>query len=182
MSFLRKRDSSFCEEFGRVSAVAVIFVVVIAALVPVAVIGWQEVYQQLIEVSPPKIEFIEKPRGVGIAPARLVIKFTDKDAGLDGVIVRAIQSGKERVIKETNQLGGKSEFTLTILLQGREDGLREGPLQIQIRAFDRSLWSNRAEKVLDYMVDYRRPIIEVLSEQHNGQVGGSQLLLYRAVV
>lgn len=168
------------ESRGRISFLTLILIVSLAALIPVALIGWTEVYQGFVEHSPPVITILEQPRGIGKAPVRLIIKVEDTGAGIDEVVVRATQKDKTREIERRSSGGAKSQ-TLTLHFPGQESGFEEGSVKFEIRAFDRTLWNNRGEKTLELPVDYRAPIVEVLSAQHNARVGGSQLLLYRAV-
>ena len=58
--------------------------------------------------------------------------------------------------------------------------MAEGLAYLEVKAFDRSFWSNVAEASLQFKVDYRKPRVEVLSTQHNARIGGSQLVLYKA--
>ncbi|MCB0329417.1 MAG: M23 family metallopeptidase [Bdellovibrionales bacterium] len=167
------------DQRGRISITVILIVVIVAAFVPVAVLGWQEIYQGFLERSQPIIS-IEKPRGIGKAPVRLVIDFEDNGAGLDEIVVRVTQKGITREL-ERQSLGGAAKKSVTLHLPGRESGFEEGVVQFQVRAFDRSLWSNTTEENFDLTVDYRSPAIEVLSDQHNARVGGVQLLIYRAV-
>jgi murein DD-endopeptidase MepM/ murein hydrolase activator NlpD len=165
---------------GRVSFLVLLLVVALAALIPIAVVGWKDLYESFLERSAPVIRFVEKPRGVGIAPVRLVIELEDYGSGLDEVVVRAEQKGRTQEL-ERRALEGVQKQEISLQFPGRESGFEEGNVLLQVRAFDRSIWSNRGEEQLSFVVDYRRPIIEVLSQQHNGRIGGSQLLLYRAV-
>lgn len=69
---------------------------------------------------------------------------------------------------------------MVIDLEGEKSGFEEGLVNLQIRAFDRSFWSNTTEVNVPLRVDYRKPRVEIVTTQHNARHGGAQLLFYRA--
>lgn len=158
----------------------VLLVALIAAAIPFAASGWSQLYRDYLERTPPVIEVIENPRGVGLVPVSLRLALRDLGAGLDEVVVRVRQRNSSREILR-QRLGGVNEFPLSVEFPGRESGLHEGVAYIDIRVFDRSFWSNRAELTLAIRVDYQRPRLELVSSQHNARKGGSQLVFYKAL-
>lgn len=153
-------------------------IVLIGFAVPVAYGGWQELYGRFLELTAPTIEFIEFPRGVGLAPVRVRFRVADEGAGLSEVVVRLRQRGQYREILRRS-LDGRNSSEETLSFPGQESGLEEGMAYLEIRTFDRSLWSNRAEKSAELRIDFRKPKIEVLSKQHNARRGGSQMVIYK---
>jgi murein DD-endopeptidase MepM/ murein hydrolase activator NlpD len=155
------------------------FILLVAALVPVAFAGWSELYAGFLEHSEPQIEVLQFPRGVGLAPVSIKLRLTDQGAGLDEVVVRTTQKGNAREILRQS-LGGQQATEITVEFPGDKSALEEGAAEFEVRAFDRSFWNNRAIKTFPLKVDYRRPKVEVLTGQHNARVGGAQLIIYRA--
>ncbi|MCI5066069.1 peptidoglycan DD-metalloendopeptidase family protein [bacterium] len=165
---------------GKVSLFALLLSLMLALLVPVAVIGWKELYNIFFEANGPSIFVRELPRGIGEVPTRLVVEFEDLESGIDEIVIRAVQHGETREL-ERRSLNGVNTQTVTLNFPGRKSGFQEGSIDLEIRAFDRSMWSNRSEHTFTLPVDYGAPSIEVVSTQHNARIGGSQLLVYRAV-
>lgn len=157
----------------------VIWICLLAAIVPVAYAGWSELYSNYLERSAPIIEVLEFPRGVGIAPVRARFRFVDHGAGLDEVVIRARQKSLSRELVRQS-LDGKKDAEITIELSGEKCNFDEGRGELEVRVFDRGFLSNTIEEKYQLEVDYRKPHIEVLSGQHNARVGGSQLLIYKA--
>jgi murein DD-endopeptidase MepM/ murein hydrolase activator NlpD len=150
-----------------------------AALVTLAVFGWGQFAGGFLERGRPEITLVENVRGIGVAPVSIKIHLTDTAAGLDEVVVRTRQ---KRQVKEIlrRSLNGQKRGEISIDFQGDKSGFEEGGAALEVRAFDRSFWSNQAELVIPLKVDYRRPRVEVVSSQHNAREGGSQLVFYRA--
>ncbi|MCB0319442.1 MAG: M23 family metallopeptidase [Bdellovibrionales bacterium] len=165
---------------GRVSIVAIVLVIAVSAFLPFAFMGWKDLYESFLEANPPEIHLESPPRGIGITPVHLKIQLTDLQSGLDEVVVRARQRNSAREI-DRQSLKGVREAVITLEFPAEQSGFEEGKLHLEIRAFDRSLWSNRGEANFDFTVDYRKPLVEMLSTQHNSRVGGSQIAFYRAV-
>lgn len=132
-----------------------------------------------LESEPPFIESVSIPEGVGVAGAEIILRVRDDGAGVDEVVVRAQQHGIETELLRQS-LGGVSGKEFRIALDGEGGRFREGKLDLLVRAFDRSFWSNRDELELSLGVDYQSPKLEVITTQHNARVGGAQLLVYRA--
>ena len=156
-----------------------IIIVLICAIVPFAAVGLNDLYTNILEHNPPEIQLLDKPRGVGLSPVSVRFLVRDYGAGLDEVVVRISQRGDAKEVYRS-KLHGKRSEEITIDLDHESHALTEGNLNIDIRAFDRSFWSNRAEMRVPLRVDFRRPKIEALTSQHNAREGGSQLVFYRA--
>ncbi len=158
--------------------IAVVFAA--AVLVPIAVLGWRELYATFLEPVAPVIRLVEVPRGVGALPITIQIDLEDSGAGLEDVVVKSVQ---RRVARELlrKSLGGAAHVVERIEFAGEKSELEEGPAEIVIQVYDRSFWSNGAELAIPIMVDYRRPKVEIISTQHNARRGGSQFIFYRAI-
>lgn len=157
-----------------------LFILFVAALVPVAFAGWSELYSGFLETSAPEIAVADFPRGVGLIPVSVALELSDKGAGLDEVVVRTKQRGTSKEILRQS-LGGQPRAKVTVDFPGEKSALEEGSAELEVRVFDRSFWNNHTEKTFSLKVDYHRPKVEVLTTQHNARHGGSQLIFYRAV-
>jgi murein DD-endopeptidase MepM/ murein hydrolase activator NlpD len=156
-----------------------IILVFLFGLVPFAAIFLSGIYSKYVEYTPPTIEVLDAPRGIGLAPVSLHVRFRDLDSGLDAAVVRIKQRGAAREIKRVT-FDGRREAELELSFEGEKAELLEGTAVITFKAFDRSFWSNAQEESLELRVDYHKPKVEVVSTQHNARLGGSQLLFYRA--
>lgn len=176
---LLKQNAQKSQRKQRSSLRLLFLIVLVAALVPLAFKGWYDLYDGFLERNSPRITFEETPRGVGQAPVKVKITLSDDGTGLDEVIVRALQRGKSReVLKQTFR--GEARANIEVAFPGINSKLEEGHFTLEVKAFDRSFWSNVGEKNLDLVVDYRKPKVEVLTTQHNARLGGSQMVFYRA--
>ncbi|MCB0310178.1 MAG: M23 family metallopeptidase [Bdellovibrionales bacterium] len=161
-----------------VSLKFVVFLFFVAMLVPVAIAGWSRI-APFLEYNSPQITVTEMLRGIGRTPVSMRIELRDDGAGLDEVVIRTQQRGTPRLLLRKN-LNGEKRKQVSIEFLGDKSDLEEGTAFLEIRAFDRSFWSNRAEVSIPLEVDYRKPKIEVITTQHNAAQGGSQLIFYRA--
>ncbi len=173
------RQNPMRNEYGGFSARLFAMIFLIGLVIVVGYGLGIKAYKKYGELTPPVIEVTEVPRGIGIAPVTLRFRVSDPGSGLDQVVLRAQQRGRERQLisrKLKGALTADEEFSFT----GTKSNFQEGVLRLEIIAFDRSFWSNRAERVVELSVDYRKPRIEVVTTQHNARRGGSQLVAYRA--
>lgn len=158
-----------------------IIVVLIFTVVPFAAVGLNDLYRSITDVlerQPPVIQLIEVPRGIGLSPVSIKFNVVDNGAGLDEIVVRLRQRGAEKELQRLS-LRGKRSHEIILDFSAEDGSLIEGVAMIDVRAFDRSFWSNRAESSLPLRVDFRKPKIEVLSTQHNARIGGSQMVFYK---
>ena len=167
------------KQAGRVPVKLILLIIFLAAAIPALILGWKELYKNFLERSEPTIEIVEFPRGIGVAPVTAHIKFSDIGSGLDEIVVRTRQRRKTKELLRKS-LNGIYQGEVVVEFPGTESGLEEGTATLEVRVFDKSFWSNRAEKNLPLLVDYEKPRVEVISTQHNAHVGGSQLVFYKA--
>ncbi len=174
-----KHPPSLPSDRGRIPFGVIVLLVIVTALVTLAVFGWSRVAGGFLERGRPTITLLENVRGIGVAPVSIKIQLSDEEAGLDEVVVRTRQ---KRQVKEIlrRSLAGERLGEISIDFHGDKSLFEEGGASLEIRAFDRSFWSNQSELVVPLKVDYRRPRVEVVSAQHNAREGGSQLVFYRA--
>ena len=154
--------------------------VLLAVLTPIGYYYYQILDERFLEQTAPVIEVVGDPRGIGEDGLHLVINVYDGESGLDEVVVRARQKGgRHQLFKE--KYAGRKSAVVDFTVERDDLDFEEGTMSIQIRAFDRSIWSNRGEEILELFVDYQAPQLRILSTQHNARQGGAQLVFYKAV-
>jgi murein DD-endopeptidase MepM/ murein hydrolase activator NlpD len=133
------------------------------------------------EEDPPVITWEREPAGLGADPVPVALQVTDAGSGLDEVLVRISQNNQPRDLVRKRALGGTKSQSITIDLNPKELGLREGKAELQILAFDQSLWSNGSRITKGLVVDFLKPRIEVITPQQNGVIGGTELVYYKVI-
>lgn len=133
------------------------------------------------EEDPPVISWTAEPLGIGADPVPVGIKVTDSGSGLDEVLVRISQNNQPHDLVRKRALSGSKAQDITIDISPKELGLREGKAELQILAFDQSLWSNGSRISKSLVVDFLKPRIDVITPQQNGVIGGSELVFYKVV-
>ena len=133
-----------------------VFILLVAALVPIAFAGWAELYANFLERRAPEVEVLQFPRGVGLTPVAIKLRLSDSGAGLDEVVVRTIQKNVSKEILRQN-LNGQNSAEISIEFPGDKSALSEGEATFEVKAFDTSLWNNGTTKSFPLKVDYRRP-------------------------
>jgi hypothetical protein len=134
-----------------------------------------------LEEDAPIISWEKEPAGLGGDPVPVAIKVSDAGSGLDEVLVRISQNNQPKELARKRALAGSKSQEITINLNPKELGLREGKAEIQISAFDQSLWSNGSRITKSLVVDFLKPRIEVITPQQNGVIGGTELVFYKVI-
>ena len=132
-----------------------------------------------LERDPPEISWGQEPLGLGADAVPLTIEIKDIGIGLDEILVRISQNNTPRELLRKQQLGGIRSDTVKVTVDPKKLGLHEGKAEIQVLAFDRSLWSNGARLSKNLSVDFLKPRLDVITPQQNAVLGGSELVFYR---
>jgi murein DD-endopeptidase MepM/ murein hydrolase activator NlpD len=159
----------------------IIIIILICMVVPFAAVGLSDLYKNILEHTPPQIDLIDVPRGIGLSPVSVKIRVSDSGAGLDEIVVRLKQKGPAKQIKRIEKLAGKHSEEIVLDFSAEDKSIAEGVVTIEVKAFDRSFWQNGSDLSLPLRVDFRRPKIEPLSPQNNARQGGAQLVFYKAI-
>lgn len=168
---------------GFLTFLAILFVSIVAG----GMIAFSEIAKvnpferAFFEEDPPVITWVQQPLGLGADPVPVSIKVTDSGSGLDEVLVRISQNNQPRELARRRALAGSKAQDITISINPKELGLREGKAELQILAFDQSLWSNGSKVLKSLTVDFLKPRIEVITPQQNGVIGGSELVYYKVI-
>lgn len=164
-------------------AIGMIFlsVTIVAVALGSVYLGWYELDGGVLERVPPKVRIIESSKigGVGLQPREVTVELADSGMGLDELIVRSEQH-RERLELIKHKFNGEKESVFKFSLGGPDIPYDEGELNLEIRVWDNSFWSNSDEARITLQVDKRNPKLTPLTSQHNGQEGGTQLVFYKA--
>ncbi len=151
-----------------------------AMLLPFALTGWGDFYQNIVEHDPPVIELQKPPVGIGLEPAELDFTVHDQHSGIDEVTVKIEQGGKSQVVLRKDSYAARIRLDeLSVKLDGKALGLREGEAHLTLAAYDKSFWSNSGKSSLQLRVDYSRPELSLFPDQRNGVAGGTEMVFYR---
>lgn len=135
-----------------------------------------------LDETPPVVTLQEAPLGIGADAVSLKVAVQDGGAGLDEVVVRISQRNEPKeLLRKTYTEKPSQDETFDIQLNGKQLGLREGNAELQILAFDRSLWSNSASISKTLPVNFAKPNITVVTPQQNSVLGGSELVFYKVL-
>jgi murein DD-endopeptidase MepM/ murein hydrolase activator NlpD len=137
----------------------------------------------------PQVEVTTPPGVVGAAtPLRLVAR--DRGTGLKSVEVRLaaaalpepIVVAREDYARQSWRGSGVHEVVLTPVLDAAKSRLPEGPATLEVWAADHS-WVGVVRRAPTYAhpvtIDVTPPMLEILSKQHVGRLGGSECLVYK---
>jgi hypothetical protein len=164
------------------SGAFIVTAVVLSAIMTVLVyMLWYRSEDGLFERTPPEIELSVESQsiGLGLNLKRVDLTISDQGMGLDEVAVR-LEQHRERVDIVKRKLEGEKKVPLTFEIGGPDSYGDEGEGSLEIKVWDKSFWSNSAEKIIPLKIDKTLPKVSILTSQHNGQEGGSQLAFYRA--
>lgn len=139
---------------------------------------------EFIEEEGPTVTWLEEPNGIGTDPVPLKIQVHDSGAGVDEVIVRITQKNRRTTLYHESRIpparGSTAEpLQIPVLIDAPKLGLQEGGAELQVLAFDRTLWSNGTTLSKNVQVDFLKPRIEPLTPQQNGVEGGSEMVFYK---
>lgn len=105
------------------------------------------------------------------------LEISDSGAGLDSVIVTAIQNGSTIELLNQRYDNGKGrDLHVVSLTAGNK--LKEGPVTIRAEVRDRSYFANLATHEIESFVDYSPPRLQLLSLQHVAAQGGAEFVVY----
>jgi murein DD-endopeptidase MepM/ murein hydrolase activator NlpD len=137
-----------------------------------------QLIRHFFEDSNPQVQIINPPPGFGTSTISLELLLTDQGAGLDEIIVRTEQNTVSKEIFHKRYVDRVVEEKVSININAKELKLAPGMVKINIALFDKSFWSNTEKLSQDFVVRYDIPKLSALSIQHNGVIGGSELIFY----
>lgn len=135
-----------------------------------------------LDETAPVVTLQQAPLGIGADAVSLKISVEDPGAGLDQVLVRISQRNEPiELLRKSYQESHAHDETFEVQINGKQLNLREGNAELQILAFDRSLWSNSASISKSLPVNFAKPHISVVTPQQNAVLGGSELVFYKVL-
>ena len=137
-------------------------------------------FNTFLERTEPTIaELSSIPKGVGLTPITIKWRISDYGAGLEDVAIRLYQKNEKHDLLKT-KLNGANNQDIELIIDREKSGIRAGEIELEVAAYDKSFWFNRAEKRYTFSVDFNKPHLNIITTQHNAVLGGSQLAFYEA--
>ena len=122
--------------------------------------------------------------------AEIPLTVSDEKSGLRRVYASILQEDREVTLvnktvdrKAGEEIADPHHLELSLRIDAREMGLKDGDAQLRIAAWDQS-WRQRfagnlAYEEIDIVIDSTPPRVSVLTRQHNLSQGGTGLVVYR---
>ncbi len=134
------------------------------------------------EWYPPSVNLKLDSDFIGLRPFNVEVK--DKGSGLKKVSVVINEGGIEYPLIEEDYPVPVRDKDITIALDPKKLGIKEGPAVISVTAVDRSLWrffrGNKTTVSKSVTIDTTPPRLEVAGREHYINFGGSGLVIYKA--
>jgi murein DD-endopeptidase MepM/ murein hydrolase activator NlpD len=135
-----------------------------------------------LERTPPEMVWIDEPLGIGADPTSASLSVSDDGAGLDEVIVRLVQNNQPKELQRIAfEERGVADKRIDLSIDPKQLGLREGKIELQVLAFDKTLWSNSMRVPKPLVVNFSKPRIDVVTPQQNAVLGGAELVFYKVL-
>jgi len=150
----------------------------VAAAVVIALAGaglWA--LNTVLEFERPAIVMKDDVSTIGQAKT-LGLTVTDGKSGIRTVTVTLSQDGKDAVLHSRTYPKGTAEEVLSLEVNPRGRGLKDGPATITVSAEDHSWLRNRETLSIETAIDTVPPQIALLSTAHNVNAGGSGVAVY----
>jgi len=134
------------------------------------------------ERKPPKVQL--PPQGTFIkAKSAIGISLEDRPAGLREVTVRLLQGAHQWNLLAKIFPVGTYYARLSVVVEPKKLGIKEGPALLEVVAGDRSLWNlgkgNVAKTTLRVKVDYTPPRVELLDNTLYVYENGAGAVLFQ---
>ncbi|MER3446591.1 MAG: hypothetical protein C4291_06985 [Candidatus Dadabacteria bacterium] len=146
------------------------------------IIGGVVFFIPRFEWYPPTVNLKLDSNFIGLRPFSVEVK--DKGSGLKRVSVVINEGGTEYPFIEEDYSMPVKEKNITIALDPKKVGIKEGPATISITAIDRSLWrffrGNKTTVIKNVTIDVTPPRLEVAGREYYINFGGSGLVIYKA--
>ncbi len=173
---------------GQVGGIAfsVTLLLVASSIIGAGLVAFMQLTQtnplslSFIEDTPPSLAWHEVPRGLGAEAVSVAIHAADSDSGLDEVVVRIVQNNQSKeLVRKPFGFSKVLNETIEASVNPKELDLKEGNAELQVLAFDKSLWNNSAKLAAVVEVNYLKPQITALTPQQNGVLGGTEMVFYK---
>ena len=135
-------------------------------------------FNTVLEFEKPSIAVKDDLSTIGQGKA-LALTVADLKSGIRSVSVTISQDGKDAVLLSQTYPKGTAEEALSIDVNPRGRGLKDGPATITVAAEDHSWLKNRETLTIETAIDTVPPQIGLISSAHNVNAGGTGVALYR---
>lgn len=133
----------------------------------------------IFEKNAPVVGEIVGFNGFGVGVKKIEFEVSDKGVGLDAVVVRLEQAGKKKELLNKTYADKVNKDSISINVNAKELGFKEGQISLSISAFDKSFFSNATKKTRNFDVDFKYPDVSYFSDQRNAVSGGSELVFFK---
>ncbi len=153
------------------------YLIAAAALVALAGVAFWA-FNTVLEFEKPSIVVKNDVSTIGQAKA-VDLTVADGKSGLRSLSVSISQDGKDTVLFSKTYPKGTPEESLSIEVNPRGRGLKDGPATITASAEDHSWLKNREVLSIETTIDTVPPQIGLVSTAHNINAGGTGVAVYR---
>lgn len=157
-------------------AIIIIFLVIVIGLAGGAYYLAPRFERQAPQITLPVVG------ALGLAPVEIVV--SDRGAGLKSVSVTLTAGGAEHTLASEQYARPLGEKKITVALDSKLAGVKEGPAILRVSARDASLWNffNGNESVVqkDLTIDLTPPTIELVADDRYVTFGGVGAIVYKA--
>ncbi|MBN1470210.1 MAG: M23 family metallopeptidase [Syntrophaceae bacterium] len=151
--------------------------IIIAALV-VAALAWF-FFGNYIEIGKPVIKFDQELKAIG-RQKNIGINISDSKSGLSQISVEIIQDNKGQILADQRiSPKGKSQETLSLIINSAELRLHDGPALLKVTATDNSLLKNKAVFMQEIKIDTVPPMINLVKNINYINQGGTGFVAYQ---
>ena len=144
-------------------------------------LGSQSGALSTIEREKPKLINSHIPKSFGSGTTPLLLTLADTGAGLSSVKIYIKQAENSHVVYEEKFAKAISQTTVETQVEGLPKSLTEGAAKVVIEVDDASLWANRFQQRSAISLDFSKPQLNVMSQQHIAHQGGTEFVLLEAL-
>ncbi|MFQ5787648.1 MAG: M23 family metallopeptidase [Thermodesulfobacteriota bacterium] len=151
----------------------IIIVIIVAAFI--------YIYPE-IEWHSPEVNIKLESEYIGLRPFEIEVK--DKGKGLKKLSISLVDENGETTLLDKVYTSPVKEDKITLELDPKKLGIKDGPAELRISAEDRSrlklFFGNKTKISKKVKLDLTAPKAEMISTEHNLNHGGSGLVIYKA--
>lgn len=151
---------------------------IIIAVLVVAALAWV-FFGNYIEIGKPVIKFDHELKAIG-RQKNIGINFSDSKSGLSQISAEIIQDNKGQILADQIiSPKGKSQETLSLIINAAELRLHDGPALLKVTATDNSLLKNKAVLMQEIKIDTVPPMINLVKNINYINQGGTGFVAYQ---
>lgn len=132
-----------------------------------------------IDFTDPTLEITSQLVGLGSDLNAIEFEVKDDGAGPSHITIIAQQKEKNIELFKQDIQGVLSKVKLKASLDINSHGFSEGPLSLVFKVKDDAFFSNEIEIFKEILVDFAKPQIQIVTQQHRAKEAGSEFVIYR---